>query len=94
VSRRARPTSSSIVPRLFTREQAAAYCSLSVEGFSEWVKLGRLPGPIVGTQRWDLRAIDSALDLVSGIRAGEPPSPLDVWRRERAGSSQRNSQGQ
>jgi hypothetical protein len=34
-----------IVPRLLTREQAAAYCGLSVRDFSEWVKSGKLPGP-------------------------------------------------
>jgi hypothetical protein len=81
-------------PRLLTREQAAAYCALSAGSFSDWVKIGRLLGPIPGTQRWDLRAIDMALDLASGICAGEPPSPLDAWRQQRARSSQGNSQGQ
>ena len=56
-----------VAPRLLTREQAAAYCGLSVQGFSRWVKSGRLPGPIVGTLRWDLRAIDAAFDSISGI---------------------------
>ncbi len=32
-----------IAPRLLTREQAAAYCGLSVQGFGRWVRLGRLP---------------------------------------------------
>jgi integrase len=45
-----------IAPRLLTREQAAAYCGLSVHGFSDWVKTGRLPGPIRGTVRWDRKA--------------------------------------
>ena len=56
-----------IAPRLLTREQAAAYCGLSVHGFSDWVKAGRLPGPIRGTTRWDRKAIDAALDQASGI---------------------------
>jgi len=53
--------------RLLTREEAAAYCRLSPQGFSRWVKSGRLPQPLSGTARWDLRAIDAALDLASGI---------------------------
>ena len=36
----------SLRPRLLTRDQAAAYCGLSVQGFSGWMRLGRLPGPI------------------------------------------------
>ena len=47
--------------RLLTRKEAAAYCRLSPQGFSTWVKNGRLPGPIAGTARLDLRAIDAAL---------------------------------
>jgi hypothetical protein len=53
--------------RLLTREEAAAYCRLSPQGFSRWVKMGRMPGPIASTARWDLRAIDAALDSLSGI---------------------------
>jgi hypothetical protein len=75
---------SSIEKRLLTREEAAAYCSLSVQGFSRWVRLGKLPGPISGTCRWDLRAIDAALDSASGIDHMPPTNPLDEWRRSRA----------
>jgi predicted DNA-binding transcriptional regulator AlpA len=74
-----------IAPRLLTRQQAAAYCGLSVNGFSEWVKTGRLPGPIVGTSRWDLRAIDAALDSLSGIGIGS--LALDQWKAKHARSS-------
>ena len=74
-----------IVPRLLTREQAAAYCGLSVTGFSEWVKTGRLPGPIVDTARWDLRAIDAALDSLSGIGIGS--LALDQWKAKHARAS-------
>src|ERR1700730_11140938 len=59
-----------IGPRLLTREQAAAYCGLSASGFSEWVRSGKLPGPIRGSTRWDLKAIDAALDSLSGIGPG------------------------
>ena len=61
----ARQTASptTLAPRLIRREAAAAYCGLSVQGFGRWVRLGRLPGPIPGTARWDLKAIDIALEL-------------------------------
>jgi hypothetical protein len=74
-----------IAPRLLTREQAAAYCGLSVNGFSDWVKAGRLPGSIPGTARWDLKAIDIALDSLSGIGIGS--SALDQWKAKHARSS-------
>jgi hypothetical protein len=79
-----------IAPRLLTREQAAAYCGLSVHGFSEWVRAGRLPGPIAGTARWDLRAVDAALDSLSGI-SKTAPSPLDEWIAKRARAAQGGS---
>jgi hypothetical protein len=50
-----------------SREAAAAYCDLSVEAFSEWIELGRLPGPFPNTHRWDRKAIDLAMDKLSGI---------------------------
>jgi predicted DNA-binding transcriptional regulator AlpA len=72
-----------IAPRLLTRDQAAAYCGLSVYGFSQWVKTGRLPGPIRGTMRWDRKAIDAALDQASGLQATLQPSPLEEWKSRR-----------
>jgi predicted DNA-binding transcriptional regulator AlpA len=72
-----------IAPRLLRREQAAAYCGLSVHGFSEWVRSGRLPGPLHGTMRWDRRAIDAALDQASGLQATLQPSPLEEWKARR-----------
>jgi predicted DNA-binding transcriptional regulator AlpA len=72
-----------IAPRLLRREQAAAYCGLSVHGFSEWVRSGRLPGPLRGTMRWDRRAIDAALDQASGLQATLQPSPLEEWKARR-----------
>ena len=72
-------------PRGITREAAACYCGLSKEGFDEWVKRGLVPGPIAGTQRWDLKAIDFALDRASGLRhPDESLSPFAEWNRNRA----------
>lgn len=73
--------------RLITRNEAAAYCRLSSQGFSRWIKRGYLPGPIAGTARWDLKAIDAALDRASDIIDESSSSPLDLWRQNRARSS-------
>jgi hypothetical protein len=78
-----------IAPRLLTREQAAAYCGLSVQGFGRWVRLGRLPDPIPGTARWDLKAIDIALDSASGI-SNTASSPLDQWIAKHARATDGN----
>lgn len=74
-----------LVPRAVTREGAAFYCGLSKEGFDEWVRRGIVPGPIPGTQRWDLKAIDVALDRASGlIKADHTTSPFVEWEKGRA----------
>ena len=54
--------------RLATREQAADYVGLSLSSFDNWIRLGRLPGPLKGTKRWDLVAIDIAIDRLSGLK--------------------------
>jgi hypothetical protein len=75
-----------IRPRLLTRQQAAEYCNLSPSSFSNWVRLGKLPHTLPGTARWDLKAIDVALDKLSGllIQTEASSSPLDEWREKRA----------
>jgi predicted DNA-binding transcriptional regulator AlpA len=81
--------------RLVSRDQAASYCGLSVSTFSNWVKIGRLPSALSGTSRWDLKAIDLALDSLSGLLRTQTPdvatSALDEWRAKRARQSQRDS---
>ena len=76
-----------LAPRLLTRPQAAAYCGLSPAGFSMWIKQGRLPGPIAGTSRWDLKAIDAALDALSNLQHASPDSAFDAWKSKRARGS-------
>jgi hypothetical protein len=71
-----------IAPRLLTRRQAAAYCCLSARSFSEWVKAGKMPGPISGTTRWDRRAIDAVLDKASGLEVpAAQEDAFDTWKR-------------
>jgi predicted DNA-binding transcriptional regulator AlpA len=81
--------------RLLTREQAAFYCGVSVGAFSRWVKTGRLPPAIAGTSRWDLKAIDLALDYLSGLAISKTSDSatvaLDDWRAKRAGRSEGNT---
>jgi hypothetical protein len=80
---------SSLEPRGLTRRDAAAYCGLSSEGFNAWVKRGIVPGPIPGTQRWDRRAIDLALDRASGIVTIVDGAAYDNWRTRREGANAR-----
>ena len=76
----------SLEPRGLSREVGAAYCGLTPEGFDQWVKRGILPGPIPGTQRWDRKAIDLALDRASGLQLPQDDltrSPYDQWKKRR-----------
>lgn len=59
--------------------------------FSAWVRCGKLPPPLPGTTRWDLKAIDFALDVMSGLQPQQESSALDEWRAKRARGSERNS---
>jgi len=68
--------------RIFTRQDAADYCRLSLSGFDGWVRKGLLPGPINGTRRWDRKALDRALDGEG--RASAQALPLDAWMATRA----------
>ncbi len=77
------PKDVTLQPRLLTRKQAAQYCALLAQGFSEWVKRGRLPPSIPGTTRWDLKAIDAALDTMSGL-SSSAENTFDQWKTERA----------
>ncbi len=80
--------SNCLAPRLVTRAEAAAYCGLSPQGFSAWVRIGRLPASLPGTSRWDLKAIDAALDSLSGIadrgEGGIGSLVLDQWKAKHA----------
>ncbi len=73
-------------PRLISGPGAAAYLGLTPAAFSKWVSEGRIPKPLPGTRRWDRKAIDMALDRISGIEspvsAPEPEDPFLEWKRE------------
>jgi hypothetical protein len=61
------PGHAPLTPRLLTRQQAAGYCGLTESGFSSWIARRLVPGPLPGTKRWDRKALDLALDRLSGI---------------------------
>lgn len=74
-------------PRCLTIADAAAYCGLTPGGFRQWVAIGRLPTSLPGTHRWDRKAIDFALDRLSGLPTGaaketEEEEELNRWLRE------------
>lgn len=69
--------------RGMTRERAAAYLDLTPSGFDKWVRDGRLPCPIPGTRRWDKKAIDAALDKLSGLNPAKAADPYEEWQRGR-----------
>ena len=72
--------------RCLSRAAAAHYCGVSKSGFDEWVRRGIVPGP--GTQRWDRKAIDLALDRASGIRGRRCCATFSLWSRVQVGEEQ------
>ncbi len=71
-------------PRLLSRQQAAAYCGISMETFDDYRRRGIVPDPVDGTARWDRKLIDQWLDIASGITS-DTAAPLDEWRAKRNG---------
>ena len=75
---------SNIMKRGLTAEQAAEYCGCeTIEAFNTWVKRKIIPGPIPGTHRWDRKAIDQALDRLSGLTNSQGSS-FEDWARANA----------
>jgi hypothetical protein len=78
-------------PRGLDRLQAAAYIGVSAVLFDTLVLDGRMPQPkTINSRRvWDLRALDSAFDMlpdahVPGRAPPQPDETDDVWSRARA----------
>jgi hypothetical protein len=80
------------IPRCLTVYEAAVYAGCkTVSAFRDWVRRGIMPGPLPGTHRYDRKAIDAALDRLSGLSATMMElSPYEAWKRHRADSSQGN----
>ena len=59
-------------PRLISLAQAASYCGLSPSGYRAAMRAGRYPGPLSGGRKIDKRALDLAIDKLSGIKTTKP----------------------
>ncbi len=66
--------------RLLTEAQAAAEIGIELATFRHLVATGRLPKPLPELDLYHMRAIDAALDRMSGIGC----HGLDRWRETRA----------
>jgi hypothetical protein len=76
-------TPARIQPRGLSKEDAAAYAGCgTLSAFNDWIRRGIVPGPIPGTNKWDRKAIDAALDRLSGLQPTikSELSPYDEWK--------------
>jgi hypothetical protein len=64
--------------RLVAEREAADAAGLDLATFRAWVASGKLPKPIPDCNKWDVKAIDAAIDRISGL--GGPSNALDAWR--------------
>ncbi|WP_244625092.1 helix-turn-helix transcriptional regulator [Rhizobium daejeonense] len=71
-------------PRLIGRREAANYLGIAESTFSMWVATHKMPQPVAGTRRWDMKAIDARLDELSGLAANDNEDPYEKWMRENA----------
>ena len=76
-------------PRGLTVVQAAAYAGCkTVAAFRAWVRKGIMPGPLPGTHRYDRKAIDVALDRLSGLSATlTEVSEYEAWKQHSANTA-------
>jgi hypothetical protein len=63
-----------VSPRLLSEAQAAAQIGLELAIFRSWVADGRLPRALPDCGKYDMKAIDLALDRLSGIAPRESGS--------------------
>ena len=64
--------------RLVAEKEAADAAGLDLATFRAWVANGKLPKPIPDCNKYDIKAIDAAIDRISGL--GGPANALDSWR--------------
>ena len=64
--------------RLVTEKAAAEIVGIPLATFHAWVEAGRLPRPLPDVGLWDTKALDAAVDRISGL--GGPSNALDNWR--------------
>jgi hypothetical protein len=81
---------STFLPRCLNAEDAAAYAGCNtVAAFRAWVRKGIMPPPLPGTHRYDRKAIDAALDRLSGLSTNmTEPSEYEAWKQRCANTDQ------
>lgn len=74
--------------RLRTKEGICAYLGdISPATYDKWHAKGIVPGPVPGTNRYDVRAHDQVLDRIGGIAQQAKAkilSPLEEWEKSHA----------
>ena len=75
-------------PRGLTVTEAATYAGCrTAAAFRDWVRRGIMPRPLRGTHRYDRKAIDAALDRLSGLSpATTGVSEYRAWKERREDS--------
>jgi hypothetical protein len=69
-----------LLPRLVTKDSICSYLGeISTATYDKWQARGIVPGPVPGTNRYDVKAHDKALDRCSGLAAMARLSPLEEW---------------
>jgi hypothetical protein len=71
--------------RLLTETELADALGIPLATVRHLVAIGRLPKPLEEFNRYDMEAIDDALDRMSGL--GGPTSALDNFRARRHASA-------
>lgn len=71
--------------RLVGEKEAAEIIGIELATFRDWVSCGRLPKPMPECGKFDIKAIDAAIDRISGL--GGPANALDMWRAKGARQS-------
>lgn len=67
-----------------TRAEVGELCGLTPAAVSAWVRKGILPPPIAGTQRFDRRAVEKALDNAAGrVSHDDSGDVYDSWKATR-----------
>jgi hypothetical protein len=75
------------LPRGLTKQEICEYLGdISPATYDSWHAKGIVPGPMPGTNRYDVRLHDYYLDRLGGIGNSLEPntSPFERWERENA----------
>jgi hypothetical protein len=74
-----------LIPRLVNKDRICAYLGdISAATYDKWHARGLVPGPVPGTNRYDVRQHDHVLDDRLGLaEAKRTLSPLEEWERSR-----------